>query len=111
MLLQTCFCKMKANEEDFRRKYKSKMKGAKAMKFGLLTAICEGMTFEEVVDFAAENNLECLEVACWPQGGAQRRYAGVSHIDVANLDEAKAAEINKLLWRFMQVFHTRLGMR
>ncbi|HJB27752.1 MAG TPA: sugar phosphate isomerase/epimerase [Candidatus Blautia faecavium] len=66
------------------------------MKFGLLTAICEGMTFEEVVDFAAENNLECLEVACWPQGGAQRRYAGVSHIDVANLDEAKAAEINKL---------------
>mgnify|MGYP001779048432 CR=1 FL=1 len=25
------------------------------MKFGLLTSICEGMTFEEVVDFAAEN--------------------------------------------------------
>lgn len=64
------------------------------MKFGLLTAICDGMTFEEVVDFAAENNLECLEVACWPQGGAQRRYAGVSHIDVAALDAAKAKEIN-----------------
>lgn len=64
------------------------------MKFGLLTAICDGMTFEEVVDFAAENNLECLEVACWPQGGAQRRYAGVSHIDAANLDEKKAKEIN-----------------
>ena len=45
------------------------------MKFGLLTSICEGMTFEEVVNFAAENQLECLEVACWPQGGAQRRYA------------------------------------
>lgn len=66
------------------------------MKFGLLTAICEGMTFEEVVDFAAQNKLECLEVACWPQGGAQRRYAGVSHIDVANLDEAAAARINRL---------------
>lgn len=64
------------------------------MKFGLLTAICDGMTFQEVVDFAAENNLECLEVACWPQGGAQRRYAGVSHIDVANLDGEKAKEIN-----------------
>ena len=63
------------------------------MKFGLLTAICDGMSFEEVVDFAAENNLECLEVACWPQGGAQRRYAGVSHIDVANLTEKKAEEI------------------
>ncbi len=64
------------------------------MKLGLLTAICDGMTFEEVVDFAAENGLECLEVACWPSGGAERRYAGVSHIDVANLTEAKAAEIN-----------------
>lgn len=65
------------------------------MKFGLLTAICDGMTFEEVVDFAAESQLECLEVACWPQGGAQRRYAGVSHIDVANLTEEKAAYIKK----------------
>lgn len=66
------------------------------MKLGFITAICEGMTFEEVVDFAAENNLECLEVACWPQGGAQRRYAGVSHIDVANLTEEKAKEIRTL---------------
>ena len=66
------------------------------MKFGLLTAICEGMTFEEVVDFAAENNLECLEVACWPAAGAKRRYAGVSHIDVVNLTEEKAKEINDL---------------
>ena len=65
-------------------------------KFGLLTAICEGMTFEEVVDFAAENNLECLEVACWPASGAKRRYAGVSHIDAANLTEEKAKEINEL---------------
>lgn len=64
------------------------------MKLGFITAICEGMTFEEVVDFAAEHNLECLEVACWPQGKAQRRYAGVSHIDVANLDEKKAEYIN-----------------
>ena len=66
------------------------------MKFGLLTAICEGMTFEEVVDFAAENNLECLEVACWPASGAKRRYAGVSHIDAANLTPEKAKEINDL---------------
>ena len=67
------------------------------MKFGLNTAICEGMTFEEVVDFASENGLECLEVACWPQGKASRRYAGVSHIDAAGMDEEKAQEIHKLL--------------
>ncbi len=63
------------------------------MKLGFITAICEGMTFEEVVDFASENNLQCLEVACWPQGGAKRRYAGVSHIPVENLDKEKAAYI------------------
>ena len=64
------------------------------MKFGLLTAILDGMNFEEVVDFAAENNLECLEVACWPaSGGAKRRYAGVCHIDAEALTEEKASEI------------------
>lgn len=65
------------------------------MKLGFITAICGEMTFKEVVDFAAEEGLQCLEVACWPQGKAQRRYAGVSHIDVARLDAAKAAEIKK----------------
>lgn len=65
------------------------------MKLGFITAICDGMTFEEVVDFASQNGLECLEVACWPKGKAQRRYAGVSHIDVENLDEKKANDIVK----------------
>ena len=64
------------------------------IKFGLLTAIMEGYTFEETVDFAAENGLECLEVACWPAaGGAKRRYAGVSHIDAEGLTPEKAEEI------------------
>ncbi len=66
------------------------------MKLGLITAICEGMDFEEVVDFAAENGLECLEVACWPEGGAQRRYAGVSHINVDGLTPEKAQSIKDL---------------
>ena len=67
------------------------------MKFGLLTAILEGTTFEEAVDFAAENQLECLEVACWPNtGGAKRRYAGVCHIDAEALTEEKAKENDRL---------------
>jgi len=49
--------------------------------FGLLTAILDGWTFEEAVDAAAEMGFQCLEVACWPAGKAERRYAGVSHID------------------------------
>lgn len=63
------------------------------MKLGLITSILDGMTFEEVVDFAAENGLECLEVACWPREKATRRYAGVSHIDVDTLTPEKAEEI------------------
>lgn len=52
------------------------------MKLGLVSAICDSMTFEEMIDFAAEAGLTCVEVACWPAGKAERRYAGVSHIDV-----------------------------
>ena len=37
--------------------------------------------------------LSCVEVACWPQGKAERRYAGVSHIDVDGLTQEKAAYI------------------
>ena len=51
------------------------------IKFGLLTAILDGWGFEEAVDTAAEMGFQCLEVACWPAGKAERRYAGVSHID------------------------------
>ncbi|GFI31451.1 MAG: sugar phosphate isomerase/epimerase [Lachnospiraceae bacterium] len=66
------------------------------MKLGLITSILDGMTLEEVIKFAAEQGLECLEVACWPTGGAQRRYAGVSHIDAANLTREKADSIQCL---------------
>ena len=51
------------------------------IQFGLLTAILDGWTYEEAVDIAAEMGFKCLEVACWPAGKAERRYAGVSHID------------------------------
>ena len=55
--------------------------------FGLLTAILDGWNFEEAVDTAAEMGFECLEVACWPAGKAERRYAGVSHIDAERVLE------------------------
>lgn len=68
------------------------------MKLGVITSIFDGMNFKEVVDFAAENDLECLEVACWPKAeGPQRRYAGVCHIDVAGLTVEKAEEIKAYL--------------
>lgn len=69
------------------------------MKFGLLTAILDGWNFEEVVDIASEMGFKCLEVACWPAGKAERRYAGVSHIDCERVceDDAYAAYVKELV--------------
>ena len=54
------------------------------MKLGIVSAIYDGFSFEEMIDNVAANGYDCVEVACWPQGKAERRYAGVSHIDVEN---------------------------
>ena len=69
------------------------------MKFGLLTAILDGWSFEEVVDIASGMGFKCLEVACWPAGKAERRYAGVSHIDCERVcqDDAYAAYVKELV--------------
>ena len=64
------------------------------MKFGLVSAILDGWTMEEMLDVVSGMGFDCVEVACWPQGKAERRYAGVSHIDVADMTDEKAAYIN-----------------
>lgn len=63
------------------------------MKLGFVSAILDGWTFEETLDVAAAMGYRCVEVACWPRGKAERRYAGVSHIDVENLGAAEAAAV------------------
>ncbi len=63
------------------------------MKLGFVSAILGEWTFEEMIDTAATMGFQCVEVACWPKGRAERRYAGVSHIDVADLTEEKAEYI------------------
>ena len=57
------------------------------MKLGLVSAIADTMNYEEMIDLVAESGLECVEVACWPVGKAERRYAGVSHIDAGRVLE------------------------
>ena len=64
------------------------------MKLGFVSAILDGWTFEEMIDTAAEMGYECVEVACWPQGKAERRYAGVSHI---NVDDTSKEYIDHVL--------------
>nr|WP_242694128.1 sugar phosphate isomerase/epimerase family protein [Proteiniclasticum aestuarii] len=46
-----------------------------------------------MIDIASELGYACVEVACWPVGKAERRYAGVTHIDVEQLSDEKAEHI------------------
>lgn len=63
------------------------------MKLGFVSSILENSTYKEMIDIAAEMGFQCVEVACWPQGKAERRYAGVSHIDVNKvIEDAEYAE-------------------
>ena len=64
------------------------------MRLGFLTAPFPETPLGEVADWAAANGFESLEIACWPRStSSARRYAGTSHIDVANLSEDQATEI------------------
>lgn len=66
------------------------------MKMGFITSILDGWTFEQAVDTARDLGFSCMEVACWPCGKAERRYAGVSHIDVNRVlaEDEYAAYVN-----------------
>lgn len=65
------------------------------MKLGLHSAILADYNFEQVIDKAYEIGYQAVELACWPVSKAERRYAGVTHIDVSHVDKSKIEYINK----------------
>jgi len=66
------------------------------MQLGFVSAILPDLTLEEVFSFAAETGYRCVELMCWPKGKAERRYAGVTHLDVAGLSGGEAGRIREL---------------
>jgi sugar phosphate isomerase/epimerase len=67
------------------------------MKLGLFTSAFPGLPLEGVAKWAAGNGFEMLELAAWPPSRAERRYAGVTHVDAEHLDRPGAAAIKGLL--------------
>jgi sugar phosphate isomerase/epimerase len=67
------------------------------MKLGFVSAILPDLSLNHVVEFAAEAGYACVELMCWPRGKAERRYAGVTHIDVTDLGRKQAAEIRRMM--------------
>jgi len=67
------------------------------VKLGFLTSVLPNNTLEQIARWGAESGFQAIEIACWPREKAARRYAGVTHIEVAALDKAGAAKIRKML--------------
>lgn len=66
------------------------------MQLGFVTAILPEKDLKSVFETASDIGYDCLEVMCWPQGKATRRYAGITHIDVQALDDAAVDAIETL---------------
>jgi sugar phosphate isomerase/epimerase len=69
------------------------------MQLGFVSAILPELSLEDVIAQAALIGFGCVEVMCWPRGKAERRYAGVTHLDVTSLDAESAGPINDMLQR------------
>lgn len=66
------------------------------MELGFVSAIFPDSSLNEVIQFASSQDFSCVELMCWPKGKAERRYAGVTHIDVVGLTETRACQILEL---------------
>ena len=58
--------------------------GESAVQLGFVSAILPDSSLDEVVRFAMSTGYDCVELMCWPPGGPDRRYGGVTHIDAAD---------------------------
>ena len=67
---------------------------------GFVSAILPDLNLEEVLAFAAQNGFSCVEIMCWPKGKAERRYAGITHIDVTGFTKADAAKVLELTAKY-----------
>jgi sugar phosphate isomerase/epimerase len=63
------------------------------MRLGFVSAILADLSLDDVLAFAAAERFATVELMCWPVGAAERKYAGVTHVDVATLTPGRADEI------------------
>jgi sugar phosphate isomerase/epimerase len=64
------------------------------MQLGFVSAILWDLSLDQVLAFAHAEGFSCVELMCWPAGGAERRYAGVTHLDVADFNDEKVARVH-----------------
>jgi sugar phosphate isomerase/epimerase len=69
------------------------------MQLGFVSAILFDLGLEDVFAFAAGEGFGCVELMCWPPGAADRRYAGVTHLDVTKLSDDYVGHVRDLARR------------
>lgn len=67
------------------------------MQLGFVSAILPELSLAEVAAFAGATGYRCVELMCWPVSKAERRYAGVTHVDVTTLNRDDAARVLETL--------------
>lgn len=63
------------------------------MQLGFVSAILPELSLKDVATFAGTTGYRCVELMCWPVSKAERRYAGVTHVDVTSLTREDAARV------------------
>lgn len=66
------------------------------MQLGFVSAILPDLPLQEVFKIGSEAGYDCVELMCWPEGPATRRYAGVSHVNVRDISAESARSITRL---------------
>jgi sugar phosphate isomerase/epimerase len=69
------------------------------MKLGFVSAILPEFDLDQVLAFAAREGFSTVEVMCWPVGRAERRFAGVTHLDVSDRTRTWVDEVHALCAR------------
>ena len=69
------------------------------MQLGFVSAILPELPLADVLAFARDEGFACIETMCWPTGRADRKYAGVTHVDVTGFTQARADDVNALCSR------------
>lgn len=67
------------------------------MQLGFVSAILPDVDFGDVMNFAGQTGYSCVEVCCWPVSKAERRYSGITHIDVSEFSTAQADDVRAVV--------------
>lgn len=70
------------------------------MQLGFVSAILGEQTLDQVFETAKRLGYGCVELMCWPPGKANRRYAGVTHVDVTQFGSTEAQSVLSLARKY-----------